>query len=51
MVGLENNKDGYSIKKQAKLFNQEEALQEKYNFNNFKGLESFHQRWLDLYSH
>lgn len=40
VVGFENNKDGYSnIKKQAKLFNQAfEALQEKYNFNNFKGL-------------
>ena len=40
VVGFENNKDGYSnIKKQAKLFNQAfEALQAKYNFNNFKGL-------------
>ena len=40
VVGFENNKDGYSnIKKQAKLFNQAfEALQEKYNFNNFKSL-------------
>ena len=40
MVGFENNKDGYSnIKKQAKLFNHAfEALQAKYNFNNFKGL-------------
>ena len=28
-----------TLKKQAKLFNQAfEALQEKYNFNNFKGL-------------
>ena len=35
-----NNKEGYSnIKKQAKMVNQAfEALQSKYNFNNFKGL-------------
>ena len=35
-----DNKDGYSnIKKQAKMMNQAfEALQNKYNFNNFKGL-------------
>ena len=40
VVGFENNKDGYSnIKKQAKMVNQAfEALQLKYNFNNFKGL-------------
>ena len=40
VLGFENNKDGYSnIKKQAKMVNQAfEALQEKYNFNNFKGL-------------
>ena len=40
VIGFENNKDGYSnIKKQAKMVNQVfEALQEKYNFNNFKGL-------------
>lgn len=40
VIGFENNKDGYSnIKKQAKMVNQAfEALQEKYNFNNFKGL-------------
>ncbi|WP_306474385.1 alpha/beta hydrolase [Streptococcus sp.] len=40
IIGFENNKDGYSnIKKQAKMVNQAfEALQEKYNFNNFKGL-------------
>lgn len=40
VIGFENNKDGYSnIKKQAKMVNQAfEALQAKYNFNNFKGL-------------
>lgn len=40
VIGFENNKDGYSnIKKQAKMVNQAfKALQEKYNFNNFKGL-------------
>lgn len=40
VIGFENNKDGYSnIKKQAKMLNQAfEALQSKYNFNNFKGL-------------
>ena len=40
VIGFKNNKDGYSnIKKQAKMVNQAfEALQEKYNFNNFKGL-------------
>ena len=40
VIGFENNKDGYSnIKKQAKMINQAfEALQSKYNFNNFKGL-------------
>ena len=40
VIGFENNKDGYSnIKKQAKIVNQAfEALQSKYNFNNFKGL-------------
>ena len=40
VIGFENNKDGYSnIKKQSKMVNQAfEALQEKYNFNNFKGL-------------
>jgi len=40
VIGFENNRDGYSnIKKQAKMVNQAfEALQEKYNFNNFKGL-------------
>lgn len=40
VICFENNKDGYSnIKKQAKMVNQAfEALQEKYNFNNFKGL-------------
>lgn len=40
VIGFENNKDGYSnIKKQAKMVNQAfETLQEKYNFNNFKGL-------------
>ena len=40
VIGFENNKDGYSnIKKQAKMVNQAfEPLQEKYNFNNFKGL-------------
>ena len=40
VLGFENNKDGYSnIKKQAKMVNQAfESLQEKYNFNNFKGL-------------
>ena len=40
VIGFENNKDGYSnIKKQAKMVNQAfEVLQEKYNFNNFKGL-------------
>lgn len=40
VIGFENNKDGYSnIKKQAKMVNQAfEDLQEKYNFNNFKGL-------------
>jgi len=40
VIGFENNKDGYSnIKKQDKMVNQAfEALQEKYNFNNFKGL-------------
>ena len=40
VLGFENNKDGYSnIKKQAKMVNQAfEDLQEKYNFNNFKGL-------------
>ena len=40
VIGFENNKDGYSnIKKQAKMVNQAfEALKEKYNFNNFKGL-------------
>ena len=37
---FENNKDGYyNIKKQTKMMNQAfEALQNKYNFNNFKGL-------------
>ena len=40
VIGFENNKDGYSnIKKQSKMMNQAfEALQNKYNFNNFKGL-------------
>ncbi len=40
VIGFENNKDGYSnIKKQAEMVNHAfEALQEKYNFNNFKGL-------------
>ena len=40
VIGFENNNDGYSnIKKQAKMMNQAfEALQNKYNFNNFKGL-------------
>lgn len=40
VIGFENNQDGYSnIKKQAKMVNQAfEALQAKYNFNNFKGL-------------
>ena len=40
VIGFENNKDGYSnIKKQAKMMNQAfQALQNKYNFNNFKGL-------------
>lgn len=40
VIGFENNKDGYSnIKKQDKMVNQAfEALQSKYNFNNFKGL-------------
>ena len=40
VIGFENNKDGYSnIKKQAKMVNQAfDALQSKYNFNNFKGL-------------
>ena len=44
VLGFENNKDGYSnIKKQAKMVNQAfEALQEKYNFNNFKGLAHSH---------
>jgi len=40
VIGFENNKDGYSnIKMQTKMVNQAfEALQSKYNFNNFKGL-------------
>ena len=40
VIGFENNNDGYSnIKKQAKMMNQAfETLQNKYNFNNFKGL-------------
>ena len=40
VIGFENNKDGYNnIKKQTKMMNQAfEALQNKYNFNNFKGL-------------
>ena len=40
VVGFENNKDGYSnIKKQAKMFDAAfKGLQNKYNFNNFKGL-------------
>lgn len=40
VIGFENNKDGYSnIKMQAKMVNQVfEALQSKYNFNNFKVL-------------
>ena len=40
VIGFENYNDGYSnIKKQAKMMNQAfEALQNKYNFNNFKGL-------------
>lgn len=40
VVGFENNKDGYNnIKKQAKMFNKAfDALQDKYNFNNFKGI-------------
>ena len=44
VIGFENNKDGYSnIKKQAKMVNQAfESLQEKYNFNNFKGLAHSH---------
>ena len=37
VIGFENNKDGYNnIKKQTKMMNQAfEALQNKYNFNNF----------------
>ena len=40
VIGFENNKDGYSnIKKQANMMNQDfEALKNKYNFYNFKGL-------------
>lgn len=40
VVGFENNQDGYSnIKKQAAMLNQAFAdLQERYSFNNFKGL-------------
>lgn len=40
VVGFENNKDGYSnIKKQAKMFDAAFTdLQNKYSFNNFKGL-------------
>jgi len=40
VVGFENNRDGYSnIKKQAKMFSQAlTALQERYRFNNFKGI-------------
>lgn len=40
VVGFENNQDGYSnIKKQAAMLDQAFAvLQERYSFNNFKGL-------------
>lgn len=40
VIGFENNKDGYNnIKKQAKMVNQAfQALQERYSFNNFKGI-------------
>lgn len=40
VIGFENNKDGYNnIKKQAAMVNQAfEALQERYSFNNFKGI-------------
>ena len=51
VIGFENNKDGYNnIKKQTKMMNQAfEALQNKYNFNNFKRVGTF-KWWLDLYS-
>ena len=50
VIGFENNNDGYSnIKKQAKMMNQAfEALQNKYNFNNFKA--STFKWWSYLYS-
>lgn len=40
VIGFENNSDGYNnIKKQARMFSAAfEELQDKYNFNNFKGL-------------
>lgn len=40
VVGFENNNDGYgNIKKQASMFNSDfNDLQNKYSFNNFKGL-------------
>lgn len=40
VIGFENNKDGYNnIKKQAAMVNQAfQALQERYSFNNFKGI-------------
>lgn len=40
VIGFENNKDGYNnIKKQATMVNQAfQALEERYNFNNFKGI-------------
>lgn len=40
VVGFENNHDGYSnIKKQAKMFNKAfDQLEDRYNFNNFKGI-------------
>ena len=48
VIGFENNNDGYSnIKKQTKMMNQAfEALQNKYNFNNFK---AFIENYLDDY--
>lgn len=40
VIGFENNKDGYNnIKKQAAMVNQAfQELQERYSFNNFKGI-------------
>lgn len=40
VIGFENNKDGYNnIKKQAAMVNQAfQDLQERYSFNNFKGI-------------